>query len=270
MLQINRIYLKHNLLVFAEGVGLLFILRSPILLAHPAFAQSSVLLAIGSSSIDAMSDGVVIPIYLTNGEDIDGVEFGFADDLGLMTIKEVTTTDRSADFTVMTNANRVLLFHPAGDSITPGTGAILRLSIEIKDADVSGADTLRFTYTPIAATSQGQRVDSVMTKNGIFDFSYPVAVAGGNAQPSSYFLDQNYPNPFNNSTTLRFGLERDGWIRLAVFNTKGELVETLVDGPMAKGVHKIEFSPASLPSGVYFARLSANDFAAVRKIMLVR
>jgi|SRR3990172_788481 len=270
MSKINRIRLKNLLPAFGQVVGQLFLLCSPFLVPHLAFAQADILLEIGSSSIDAMSNGVVIPIYLTNDEDIAGVEFGFADDLGLITIKEVMTTERSADFTAMTNANRVLFFHLAGESIKPGTGAILHLAVEIQDADVSGDDTLRFAYSPIAATPQGQRVDSVATKNGIFNFSYPVAVAGENPPPSAYFLEQNYPNPFNNSTAIRFGLERDGRVRLVVFNTKGELVETLMDGPLAKGVHKIDFNPGALPSGIFFVRFSADGFEAVRKIMLIR
>jgi hypothetical protein len=270
MLKMNRICLKNIFPAFAKGVGLLFLLYSQFLVPHPAFAQADILLEIGSSSIDALSNGVIIPIYLTNGEDIAGVEFGFADDLGLVTIKGVTTTERSADFTAMTNANRVLLFHLAGESIKPGSGEILHLAVEIKDANVSGTDTLRFAYGPIAATAQGVRIDSVATKNGVFDFSYPVAVGERNPLPISYFLEQNYPNPFNNSTAIRFGLERDGRVKLAVFNTKGELVETLLDGLLAKGVHKIDFNPAALPSGIYFVRLLAEEFEAVRKIMLIR
>ena len=43
------------------------------------------------------------------------------------------------------------------------------------------------------------------------------------------------PNPFNPVTTIRFDLPRAGHVKLSVFNVKGELVSSLVDGRMPAG-----------------------------------
>ncbi len=49
-------------------------------------------------------------------------------------------------------------------------------------------------------------------------------------RPSEYTLDQNYPNPFSPSTTIRYGLPHKSAVQLAVFNTLGQQIKTLVQG----------------------------------------
>jgi hypothetical protein len=83
-------------------------------------------------------------------------------------------------------------------------------------------------------------------------------------------LSQNYPNPFNPSTTIRFSVPQSSHVRVMIFNTLGEKVETLVDGEMEAGYHDVRFDASSLPSGVYIYQLRAGSFVEVRKMMLVK
>ncbi|NTW42152.1 MAG: T9SS type A sorting domain-containing protein, partial [Cellulomonadaceae bacterium] len=41
-------------------------------------------------------------------------------------------------------------------------------------------------------------------------------------------LDQNFPNPFNPTTTLRFDLQEQSYVSLAVYDLLGRIVATLV------------------------------------------
>jgi hypothetical protein len=85
-----------------------------------------------------------------------------------------------------------------------------------------------------------------------------------------YRLAQNYPNPFNAQTRIEFELSQAGEARLDVFDITGRYVETLARGPLSAGSHEVVFDARDLPSGIYFARLSAGDFMETRRMLLVR
>jgi len=88
------------------------------------------------------------------------------------------------------------------------------------------------------------------------------------AIPDRYDLSANFPNPFNPSTTITFAMPDAGKVMLAVYNLSGELVQTLVDGEMKAGYHRLTFDASRLASGVYFYRLDAGAFSATRKMIL--
>jgi len=96
--------------------------------------------------------------------------------------------------------------------------------------------------------------------------------------PKAYSLSQNFPNPFNPSTTLQFAVpEHEGpvYVRLDVFNLRGALVKTLVDGVREPGNYRIQWQGRDqtgrpVASGVYFYRLATPDFKATRKMVLLK
>lgn len=99
----------------------------------------------------------------------------------------------------------------------------------------------------------------------------PVSVTSTSAGiPSDYRLEQNYPNPFNPTTTIRFDLPSAEHVRLEVFNLLGQMVMVGVDRVMDAGNHDVALSAGIFPGGVYFYRLEAGEFVAVRKMVLVK
>ncbi len=106
-------------------------------------------------------------------------------------------------------------------------------------------------------------------------FNIPVQTGAGEPAPRAATLDPNYPNPFNPSTTVPFTLARGASVRLQVFDPAGRFVRTLVDGPVAAGAHHAVWNGTDaagrpVASGVYFARLEADGFSAVRKLVLLK
>jgi spore coat protein A, manganese oxidase len=89
-------------------------------------------------------------------------------------------------------------------------------------------------------------------------------------QPAKFALEQNYPNPFNPETTIRFQLPKDSPVQLKVFNTAGQEVATLAEGPFAAGVHTVRFNGSHLASGMYYAKITAGNFSAVQKMLLLK
>ncbi len=88
--------------------------------------------------------------------------------------------------------------------------------------------------------------------------------------PNAISLKQNYPNPFNPQTTITYQIDSPQHVRLDVFNTQGQRIQTLVDGMRAVGLHSVRFDAGGLPSGLYVYRLQASGETLVRKMMLVR
>lgn len=95
--------------------------------------------------------------------------------------------------------------------------------------------------------------------------------------PTEYFLDQNYPNPFNPSTTIRFGLPQPSWIKLEIFNLRGQRLMSIEESEQAAGIHHLTFNATNLASGIYFYRLSASPLkgqgihlSQMKKMILIR
>lgn len=92
--------------------------------------------------------------------------------------------------------------------------------------------------------------------------------------PLAFELFQNYPNPFNLTTTISFSLPMPSDVRLEIVNILGEIVFEFC-ARMDAGPQSLEWNGQNrngriVSSGVYYARLTAGEFSAVRKMMLLK
>ncbi len=85
------------------------------------------------------------------------------------------------------------------------------------------------------------------------------------------------PNPFNPKTQIRFVLTRDNLAQLNIYNLRGELVRSLVNGRLAGGQEYVfqwdgtDAHGQHVASGTYFARLRiGTEVLQVRKLQLVK
>jgi hypothetical protein len=102
--------------------------------------------------------------------------------------------------------------------------------------------------------------------------SWPVGTDEGTFRNS---LAQNYPNPFNPTTTISYSIAKRAQVRLVIFDVRGALVRTVVDGPQVANAYSVVWdgrddrgNPAA--SGVYFYRLIAGGFRVSKKLVLIR
>lgn len=102
------------------------------------------------------------------------------------------------------------------------------------------------------------------------------AVSGANdAPPTAARLEGCRPNPFNPSTSIVFVIAEAGPVHLAVYDLRGRLVRTLLDGPAPAGRQAVPWDGrdakgAAVAGGVYLCRIRAGAFTAARSMTLVK
>jgi len=104
--------------------------------------------------------------------------------------------------------------------------------------------------------------------DGSFEYSniIDIKVSG----PTHFSLEQNYPNPFNPSTTIEYSIPESGNVKLYVYNSLGEEVETLVNEEKPAGSYEVNFNASELASGIYFYQLRSGAFTQTKKMILIK
>ena len=89
-------------------------------------------------------------------------------------------------------------------------------------------------------------------------------------QVKEYKLAQNYPNPFNPSTIINYQVPVSGLVTIKIYDVLGREVSTLVNEEKNPGKYKVEFDGTNLASGLYFYRITSNNFTASKKMLLIK
>lgn len=82
-------------------------------------------------------------------------------------------------------------------------------------------------------------------------------------------LGQNYLNPFNPATQSDFELPDASNINILINDITGKALNEFTAHNLSSGKYKYEWNGENYSSGIYFYRLMANNFTAVRKMILM-
>ena len=98
--------------------------------------------------------------------------------------------------------------------------------------------------------------------------------------PAKTELLSNYPNPFNPETWIPYRLAEDAFVSLTIYDQSGRLVRFLDVGHQSAGVYERRSNAVSwdgknevgetVASGVYFYHLTAGDYSATRKMLILK
>ena len=93
--------------------------------------------------------------------------------------------------------------------------------------------------------------------------------------PQSYTLSQNYPNPFNPITYIRYSVPNYDFINIDIINISGQIIKTIVQSSHQPGNYEIIWDGTnhyeiSVPSGIYFYKMDADEFISVKKLVLLK
>lgn len=99
-----------------------------------------------------------------------------------------------------------------------------------------------------------------------------VEIAGFRPQ---YMIMQNFPNPFNSFTEIRFSTAEPGYVRIAIYNARGQRVKTLLESDREPGEYLLRWDGTDdysrpVSSGYYFYQIRAPGFTASRKMLFLK
>ena len=142
-------------------------------------------------------------------------------------------------------------------------GDILEISAQFLDASV-GVQPLRYTV----------RAEDVLRSR----IQLPALVS--HQIPAETKLLRNYPNPFNPETWIPYRLAEDAFVVLTIYDGNGRVVRTLDVGHQVAAVYESRSQAVywdggnevgeRVASGLYFYHLSAGDYSATRKMLIVK
>jgi len=191
----------------------------------------------------------VAKLYLTSANDLEKFELPPQPPIGI--------------YDVRFSSNK-LVKEPSSDDYLLITSAKYPVELSIRNSNER-----KFIISDIT----GEKLRIVLANNESVILSDPslnvlkISEVGGNL---SYELMQNYPNPFNPSTTIKFSIPEKTRIKLILYNSLGEIVQTLADDEFNEGLHSITLDGSSLSSGIYFYTMISSKFVQTKKLLLMK
>jgi aminopeptidase N len=93
-------------------------------------------------------------------------------------------------------------------------------------------------------------------------------------KPQSFQLKQNYPNPFNPNTKIEFSIPISSLVNIKVYNELGKEITQLMNEEKRPGTYTVQFSSIqgnkALPSGIYIYKITAGNYSASKKMMILK
>jgi hypothetical protein len=84
---------------------------------------------------------------------------------------------------------------------------------------------------------------------------------------SNTVLAQNTPNPFSSTTHINYILKENAKVLMQVQNSYGITIDTLVDDNLPSGTHYCEWTPNTIPAGLYYLVLNTGKSIQVKKMV---
>jgi hypothetical protein len=150
-----------------------------------------------------------------------------------------------------------------------------------------------FKPAPVLIGKMGDNIDITSTSNKIWPvwmdnstglhqlWTAPIDISAVGVDdailaPRTFELKQNYPNPFNPSTIIGYQISETGFVSLEVYDILGKKVTTLVNETKSPGFYEVEVDEDNLlnnnklRSGIYFYRLSVNEYSDTKSMLLIK
>ena len=175
---------------------------------------------------------------------------------------------------------------PAGSAVdVNGDGVVSILDLILVSQGIAGSSAAPMARTDSvdAATIEAWIAQARLEDDG----SHPFKQGIENLQnllasliPEETALLANYPNPFNPETWIPYQLAESADVALTIYDMNGHLVRRLAVGHQAAGMYRSHSRAAywdgrnqlgePLASGLYFYTLTAGEFSATRRMLILK
>lgn len=225
-------------------------------------------------------DGAII--YL-NGEEI--VRSNLPLDKGGYSVVASCVDYQSFTISPVTFADeaKFLEFSLPGDYLIAGTNL---LAVEIHQAALNSTD-ISFDLELIGMITTNDwevisDIDSIsitLTSDSsitaVFELIDTVQPIAEDLNPAVDDLQQNIPNPFNTTTTIGFNLNEAGYVKIIVYDIKGEHIKTLISCILQSGKHNVIWDGKNddgiaVNSGIYFYKVETENIVKIKKAVLLK
>jgi len=216
---------------------------------------------------------VTLNVTVANAESLKGFGFGLSYDTDKFEFVEATPA--SEDLLKSGGAETPVFMM---NLVTPGELSVANAVVDGSPVTGNG-DVVSLTFRVLTEFEDNARFE--IAKGVVFDgsqLSNPVVALGSlnvESTPTEFALLQNFPNPFNPETTIKYNVAEGGNVSLRIYNVVGQVVRTLVAEQQSAGRYTVRWSGnddrgVSVSSGIYFYQITAEGFADVKKLMLLK
>jgi photosystem II stability/assembly factor-like uncharacterized protein len=178
------------------------------------------------------------------------------------------------------------LLQSAGDTLFAGTGrykGVLDVGRVFKSPDggatwinMGELEETEVVYTLIQA-SNGNIYAGTGPNGDVFRYS-PVGISEKAQQKAeNYHLSQNIPNPAKTRTQIEYQIPNGApvFVSLKIYSISGNLVRTLMASEKDAGLYRVAWdghddNGNKVTAGVYFYRLEAGEYKAMKKMVILR
>ncbi|MGP8330225.1 MAG: cohesin domain-containing protein [Methanosarcinaceae archaeon] len=216
---------------------------------------------------------IIFEIQLKNPQALQafGLDLGYPDEL--LTFVEVIPAGLTENWQLidgrenLTGVVTIGGFSPQAIT-TAATGSLVQVVFQVKE-NAQGCGDL-WLFNPKDDLANASFITGKFVSQGNNTASPAIIDV-----PTDYALAQNFPNPFNLETEIAYQIPEAGYVKLSIYNSLGQKIQTLVSQNQPAGRYKALWNGRDdqnkvVTSGIYFYRLEAANFRAVRKLLLIK
>jgi hypothetical protein len=139
--------------------------------------------------------------------------------------------------------------------VTPQLLNVLSYDTKVGANDVMFSSSFPYVAAPWSGTSicSGEKRDYTQPE------ILPPGTVGVSGIVSPDIVATSQPNPFMESTVIKYHLRTGGKVQVQVFDSRGKLIETLVNESKTAGDYEVNWNASGFPSGMYLVAITLGD-----------
>ena len=202
---------------------------------------------------------VEVPLEVKNAQGVFSAEFEVVYDENELEVIDVSAGSLTSGFMMAHFAeNGVLNVAMAGSQAFSGNGQVAMITYEKKHSTV-----------PMASKHMSL-VDAMLNEDtpSIEGNDYSAEIVRFGLGPAS-------PNPFTDAVVIHYSAPKSADVSIDIYDVSGRLVRRVQSGQVAAGSHQATWdcrdnAGAKVARGVYFCRMTAGQFSATEKLVMLQ